>query len=333
MGFETEYKWKIELMVDVLFTIDVEIWCDGWENIDKKFAASFQKYIYGKTPKGDFGLPFQLGMLDDSGLKGICFVEPLFSTRFGSAPLTEIVQLVKEPGHEVQLHLHTEWVDESLDPIIADHKRKRQFLRQFDLEEQTLLLAKGADLLNQAGAGRPKAFRAGSFGFNRNSLLACAANQIEFDSSYNATCFGLDSGVEPGTVIVEPIQRDGVYEYPLTVFDDGRGVLRHAQLTACSFKELERMLWQAAEQGRKSFNILSHSFELLDMRRNTPDKQVLTRLQKLCKFFERNSDTFRVLGFDELKPMSVETQPEALQSSRFLTYHRMAEQALRKLRL
>jgi len=62
------------------------------------------------------------------------------------------------------------------------------------------------------------AFRADSYGFNKETLYALAANAIAFDSSYNARLFGLDSGIMPGTVVVEPIQCEEVFEYPITVF-------------------------------------------------------------------------------------------------------------------
>ena len=100
-------------MLDVFLTVDVEVWCDGWDNIDAKFPDAFKRYIYGPTSRGDYGLPYQLRQLQEHGLTAVFFVEPLFATRFGSAPLAEILGLVREPGHEVQLHLHTEWVDES----------------------------------------------------------------------------------------------------------------------------------------------------------------------------------------------------------------------------
>jgi len=47
-------------MLEVFFTVDVEVWCDGWHNIDQEFPEAFRKYIYGPTPKGDFGLSYQL---------------------------------------------------------------------------------------------------------------------------------------------------------------------------------------------------------------------------------------------------------------------------------
>ena len=36
-------------MLDVFLTVDVEVWCDGWDNIDAKFPDAFKRYIYGPT--------------------------------------------------------------------------------------------------------------------------------------------------------------------------------------------------------------------------------------------------------------------------------------------
>ena len=122
-------------MLDVFYTVDVEIWCDGWVDIDAKFPDAFQRYIYGRTATGAFGLPYQLELLSDHGLTGVFFVEPLFATRFGEQPLAEIVGLIQERGHEVQLHLHTEWVDEAHAHLLDEPhpRRKRQFMYQFDV--------------------------------------------------------------------------------------------------------------------------------------------------------------------------------------------------------
>lgn len=317
-------------MLDVFFTVDVEVWCDGWNNIDQKFPGAFRQYIYGPTPKGDFGLPYQLKVLNDHGLSGVFYVEPLFSSRFGEQALAEIVGLVRESGQEVQLHLHTEWVDESRVPLLEDVHTKRQHLRYFTLEEQTTLIAKGAELLRQAGASDINAFRAGSFAFNRDTLSALSANGIIFDSSYNASLFGLDSGVLPGVTVVEPIECGGVYEYPMTVFNDGTSALRHTQLTACSFQEMEGLLWQALKSGRSSFVILSHGSELLNQAKNRQDDVVVKRFQKLCAFLDKNRDVFRMRGFHGLKPQLTQQQPAPLTSPIWKTGARMLEQVYRR---
>lgn len=316
-------------MLDVFFTVDVEVWCGSWQNLDVRFPRAFQQYVYGKTQQGEYGLRYILKQLREHDLLGVFFVEPLFATRFGLEPLAEIVSLIREFDQEVQLHLHTEWVSESLVPLIEEANRKRQFLRYFSLEEQTTLIAAGIQLVERAGGGKVNAFRAGSFGFNRESLSALAANHIVFDTSYNASMFGLDSGVLPGQALFEPIECDKVIEYPMTVFDDGTAKLRHVQLGACSSKEIEGLLWQALESERKAFVMLSHNFELLNGAKDRPDSIMIKRFSDVCHFLDKNRDSFRMRGFQNLEPNIVSTQPLVLTSPLWKTGHRMFQQAIR----
>ena len=317
-------------MLNVFFTVDVEIWCDGWHQLDTKFPSAFRRYVYGHTSKGDYGLPYQLNVLKAHGLTGVFFVEPLFSTRFGSQPLEEIVGLLRESVQDIELHPHTEWVDESREPLLKNSGGKRQHLRYFLLREQTTLIAAGARLIKQAGGGSIMAFRAGSFAFNRDTLHALSVNGIPFDSSYNASQFGADSGVMTGITVVDTIECEGVYEYPMTVFNDGTGSLRHTQLTACSYKEIENLLWQALEARRSAFVILAHNFELLNQAGNRPDDVVVKRFRKLCSFLDRNRDSFCVHGFRGLRPQITLQQPAPLTSPIWRTGARMLEQAYRR---
>jgi hypothetical protein len=247
--------------------------------------------------------------------------------------LAEIIDLIQKHVHEIQLHLHTEWVDESNKPLLDGITGKKQFLHYFSLDEQTILIQAGARLIELAGAPYIKAFRAGSFGFNKDTLRALARNRIAFDSSYNASMFGLESGVSPEVALVEPVECEGVYEYPMTVFHGGTRSsrsLRHVQLTACSYREMEGLLWQALESGRKAFVILSHNFELLNGSMNRPDDIAVTRFRKLCSFLDRHRDCFRVRGFDGLVPNLAYSQPAPLASPVWRTGLRMLEQGMRR---
>jgi peptidoglycan/xylan/chitin deacetylase (PgdA/CDA1 family) len=316
-------------MLDVLITVDVEIWCDGWQDIDARFPDAFRRYIHGPTAEGDYGLPYQLKVLSDHGLKGVFFVEPLFAARFGSQPLAEIVGMIEAAGHEVQLHLHPEWVDEAREPLLPAVAGKRQHLRYFSRDEQTILIRKGMAMLGQAGATSVNAFRAGSFGFNRDTLHALAANGLPFDSSYNATLMGPDSGVMPGTLMTDPAICDGVTEYPMTVYRDGRS-LRHAQLTSCSSAELEGLLWQALEQGRQAFVLLSNGFELLNTAKTRSDPVVVQRFRRLCQFLQQHGDSFRTTGFAGRDQAVAGVQHGPLTSPFHRTGMRMVEQAYRR---
>lgn len=317
-------------MLDVIFTVDVEIWCGGWHNIDERFPAAYRKYIHGPTPSGDLGIPYQMQVLNDHKLTGVFFVEPLFSARFGSEPLADLVGLVESAGQETQLHLHTEWVDEARAPLLRNVGGKRQHMRFFSLDDQIELIKIGKRMLCDAGATNVNAFRAGNFGFNRDTLLALAENGIAFDSSYNASVLGSDSGVMPGIELTEPALCDNVHEYPMTVFNDGTSTLRHAQLTACTWAELEALLWQALEQRRSAFVILSHGAELLNTAKDRADPVVVDRFRKLCAFLDKNRDCFRTQGFHGRQPVSVAHQPPPLVSPLYRTGLRMMQQAYRR---
>lgn len=315
-------------MLEVFLTIDVEVWCDGWNDLDAKFPSAFERYVYG--PRREGGLPTHLKIIGDHGLTATCFVEPLFAGRFGLAPLTEIVGLVREAGHEVQLHLHTEWVDEAREPLLADAPPgKRQHLRYFSLDEQTRLIGIGADWLQAAGAARPRGFRAGSFAFNADTLPALEAQGIGIDCSYNASMMGPSSGVAQGELLVQARRVGQVVELPMTVYSDGRG-LRHAQLTACSWSELESLLWSALEAGYRQFVVLSHNFELLTPRLDRVDLVVMRRLQRLCDFLDRHRDAFRVRGLAGELPVATTAAYRPLSSPLWRTGMRMVEQAWRR---
>lgn len=130
----------------------------------------------------------------------------------------------------------------------------------------------------------------------------------------------------PGVTVMEPIECAGIHEYPMTVFNDGTHTLRHAQLGACSYREMEGLLWQALSIGRDSFVILSHSFELLNKSNDRPNEVVVKRFRKLCAFLEKNSDVFCVRGFQGLTPQNVTQQPTPLTSPLWKTGARMLEQ-------
>jgi len=316
--------------LNVHITVDVEVWCDGWSNVDAKFPACFRQYIHGETPAGHYGVAFQARLLKEHGLRGTFFVEPLFSLRFGSDWLAEVVAQVLHHGQDLQLHLHTEWVDEAREPPLPIDMGKRQYLRLFNEPDQTLLLMLGGDLLSAAGAPRPACFRAGSFGFNADTLSALERVGIPMDASYNATMFGPESGVAPGRILTDSLSIGAISEFPMTVFKDGMNRLRHAQITACSWRELESLLWQALDVGQKSFVLLSHGSELLNRARTRPDSVVVRRYEQLCRFLERNSDCFKTQSFDRGLPQLGQQQPPLLNSSVMATGLRMVEQLWRR---
>lgn len=116
----------------------------------------------------------------------------------------------------------------------------------------------------------------------------------------------------------------------MTVFFDRPGHLRHAQIGACSYQELEGLLWRALETGSKTFVILSHNFELLNQAKDRPDNVVVERFRKLCRFLDNNRDSFTTCGFLDREPETLDRQPPPIVSPVWKTGWRMAEQVYRR---
>ena len=288
----------------VHLSFDVEVWCNDWTRLDEVFPVQLERYIYARTKHGEYALPATLDILRRHGLTGVFFVEPLFSARFGAVHLEVVVGLIRAGNHEVQLHIHPEWVDEIEPPMIANNMVKRQHLCFYDLDEQTAIIGYGKNLLQRAGSGPITAFRAGSYAANRNSFEALRRNDIFVDSSMNV-CFDI-SGADMQDEIsrIEPFQMSGVYSYPVSVFRDGFGRLRPAQIGACSFEELRDAMTRARDLGWSDFVIVSHNFELLQPGTSEPDMTVVRRFDKLCAYLASHSRDFEVCGYGAA-PVSV----------------------------
>lgn len=322
-------------MLDVFLTCDTEVWCRSWQTLDADFPECFQRYVYGRTSRGDFGLPFQAKLLREHDLEGVFFIEPLFARRFGLGPLEEIVCIVRDGGQEVQLHLHTEWADEAREPILPLVREKRQHLRHFTLDEQETLIRTGAALIESAGGGRPVAFRAGNFALNRDSLRALARCGILIDSSYNAAMLGDTSGVASAAPLQDTTAVEGVVEFPVSVFTDGFGRLRHAQVGSCSFEELRQALWAAVEAKRRAFVLVFHNFELMNPAKTKWDRIALRRFERLCRFLADHRSTFRTRGFRDVAGDAATNERSGavtdLRVGAYATGLRYVEQAARRL--
>lgn len=284
-----------EKPLNVFLTVDVEIWPQRWDLDPGNFSRYFDTYIIGKTASGGFGLPFQLGLLAEHGLKAVFFVEPLFAFEFGMQPLREIVSMIRGFGQEVQPHLHTEWVGKMTHSILPG--RVGINMRQFSKDEQTFLIAKGLENLRSCGVEAPCAFRAGSFGANRDTLRAVAKNGLKIDSSYNLAsqhgAFLEDELWQPGLF-------DGVKEFPVTVYGDILGRRKHAQINTTSYREFAHILQQAHARRWHSSVIFWHSAELLNESRSRRDPVAISRLEKLCRYLADRRTILETRWFSEM---------------------------------
>ncbi|HQU61653.1 MAG TPA: hypothetical protein PKY85_00770 [Nitrosomonas sp.] len=137
-------------MLNVFITVDTEIWCDGWEDLDRKFPKYFKSYVYGPTPDGNFALPGTLSILEEYNIPAVFFVEPLFSEKFGIEPLKEIVGLLQEKNQEIQLHMHPEWVDEVGNRLLPAINEKIPNMTHCTREQQSQLIRWAIQRMSEA---------------------------------------------------------------------------------------------------------------------------------------------------------------------------------------
>lgn len=317
--------------MNVHLSFDVEVWCKSWARLDETFPSAFERYIYGRSAAGDWALPKTLEILTRHGLRAVFFVEPLFSARFGASYLERIVHMIREAGQDVQLHLHPEWTDEIRPALIADSARKRQHLSYYTLDEQTDLIRHARQLLEAAGSGPLTSFRAGSYAANRDTFEALRRNGIWIDSSPNRWYAVSAPELRAKHDLQSPFLIDGVSVFPVTVFRDGFGRDRPAQINGTSFEELRGALDNACVKGHRNFVIVSHSFEMLKPNRSVPDPLVVRRFERLCAYFEAQRDRMPLSSYAPIQPGSDATQPAPVaHASSWATGVRYAEQLVRR---
>lgn len=298
--------------LNVFITVDTELWPCTPDWRETALSQEIDRLILGETEEGGYGVPFQIEMLNRYGLKAVFFVEALFASAAGSAPLARIVNMIQKGGQEIQLHIHTEWL-EKMDRSVLPGKRGRH-MKDFCLEDQIRLIAQGIENLGACGVRNLSAFRAGNYGANLDTLTALSRNGIAYDTSYNLCYLDSYCGISTPDFLVQPQRINGVYEFPISFFRDYPGHYRHAQLCACSSLELENALIGAWRQGWYLFVLVLHSFELVSRRnryksRGSVNRIVAERFERLCRFLANNRDRFRTALFSEIEPAAIPAAP------------------------
>lgn len=245
-------------------------------------AENFARSIMCRTPVGEAGICYQMHVLDQYGLKAVFFVDPMPAVLWGTAAIEDVVGPIIERGHDVQLHMHTAWLD------FAGHAnpvggRTGVNIKDFSFEDQCALIDYAKDVLVASGAKPPVAFRAGNYGASDTTLRALSMVGMRYDTSF---CPGI--AVSPCDISLPrtqhlPVEHCGVAEVPIGCIANGRTSLRHAQLTALSSSEMSHAIRHSVTHGVPCFTLVSHSFELLSCDRNRINRLVHGRFLSLCK--------------------------------------------------
>ncbi|MFN3818746.1 polysaccharide deacetylase family protein [Blastomonas sp.] len=315
------------MVTRVQFTVDTELSLKLYQE-GASAQENFDSSIAGKCRDGEYGIFYQMDRLEAAGLTGVFFVDPMPALVYGPGVVARIVEPILKRGHEVQLHIHTEWLEFARDHEYA-HLRGRN-IADFALDDQIRLLEQARALLMMAGAPKPTAFRAGNFGANNNTLRALSALGIPYDSSFNPAFLAGECDIDL-PVHTPPFSKHlGVGIIPVSVIEDRPGSIRGVQLCALSAWEMRDALVHAADDGWPCFTIVSHSFELLSRDRSRANPIVVRRFDAMCRNIAKHGQ-LEPVGFATLEPHARQSFTR-LPTNLVRTVLRYGEQAVSRMR-
>ncbi|ANI77912.1 MULTISPECIES: polysaccharide deacetylase family protein [Sphingobium] len=313
-------------MTDLLITIDTELSAllhERGVGLDDNVRSS----IWGVCAQGRaYGIGWQMDELERHGLRGVFFLDPMPALVHGTEFLKPIVAAIARRGHEVQLHIHSEWLRWASGSPLGG--RQGRNIGDFALDDQVTLLTLGQRLLEQGGAPAVTAFRAGNFGANDDTLRALARVGINWDSSVNPAYRRYGCRISGAGDQIGPSHRFAVSELPVSGIIDRPGGFRPAQICAMSAGEMRMGLRHAVQERHPAFVVVTHSFEMLSRDRQRPNHAVMRRFTALCRQAAEIAN-LRVCGFRDLPP-SLADEKKPLQTrvppNRLRTAGRMAQQ-------
>lgn len=319
-------------MTSLYFTIDTEYSPGFFRKLGRGGRKeNFVCSIAGKTPAGTAGIFYEMDVLERHGLKAVFFVDPMPALVWGVEAIADIVGPIVARGHDVQLHLHSEWLEfAGADNPLSG--RTGRDIQDFNLDEQCKLLDYARGVLIAAGAPTPVGFRAGNYGANDDTLRALAMLGMRYDSSHCPGIKDSPCGITLGVNSCDPIQHCGVIEVPIGCIEGPRGSLRHFQLTALSHVEVLAALRHATRQGQTSMTLVAHSFELLSRDRMKVNRVVKHRFECICAALGAMPDVATATYADQ--PPTVAAGAGAscpLPHNRLRTLRRYAEQTVGNL--
>ncbi len=270
-------------MTDFYLTIDTEYDFSFTRRLGPDTrAANFDRSIACNTKSGPVGIAYQMDVLDRNGLKGVFFVDPMPALLWGVSAIEDIIGPIIARGHDVQLHIHTEWLElaGSANPLGT---RTGLNIKDFTFDEQCSLLSYAQSVLIAAGAPAPVAFRAGNYGANDETLLALALIGLRYDTNHSPGFAKSHCAISLTPADCLPSEHCGMIEVPIGAIGERGGRLRHAQLTAVSAAETLSAIRHCQRHHIDQFTLVSHSFELLSRDRSRVNKVVRHRFESLCR--------------------------------------------------
>ena len=260
-------------MKRAIFTVDTE----GHDGKDP-----ITHLIFGETKDGkQAGIPLIMDICDQFKVKGLFFVDFAEAWHYGKDKIECVVKYILARGHDVGVHIHPDHM--------AD--KERMFLSQYSYEEQYDIIKQCTELFCELTGSQPKAFRAGKYGANRDTLKIIRELGYKADFS---EFYGHDKWchIQPPVTGNKTVQlEDGLIEFPVISYENYvRGIFhRYDKLDINrSCFEHRYLIKRIMKQDEiETVSLFCHSFSLLSWRHkpNAPSikKSEVNHLKKALK--------------------------------------------------
>lgn len=299
--------------INIFITIDTEHSIGGAFADPTLKPVGSAKRVFGRIGNSEYGIPLIMDIGDRYGFRFTFFVEALNKYFFGEKETREVCRYILQRGHDIQLHLHPEYL--MFSSSLYNSKTPKCNMLSYNLLQQINLIKDGCQTLHNNGVTNIKAFRAGGFGADINTLKALKENGILIDSSYNKFYIKKAEKLFKKYVINDACNIQGVWEFPITHFSElqslGLHRTRPLDINGSSFAEMKATLNFAKKHGPRNITIILHSFSFIkaydvQYNRMKPRFHVIRRFEKLCRFLSENSQTFKVLTFGSIDKQELE---------------------------
>lgn len=283
--------------IDVCLTVDVEFSLGRTFQGVGNLPIGLDR-IYCPIGQEDWGLGRILDTLQQYQLPATFFIEALHVFHFGYEPMAGAVDRILRAGHDVQLHLHPQWLffrDQDWRRRLpcrppADNCEGRgedEILEMIDL---------GLEAFARWGAPRPIALRTGALRVDRTVYRAMRRRGLYLASNVGLGAF---EPIEPelhlagGRIRVHDVLEVPVLTYRQATFGSLKA-LRLLTITSTSAEETRALLEQASRSHQSPCIILTHPHEFVRYfdsdKPVSPSRINLRRLIALCRLLGRERD-------------------------------------------
>lgn len=191
-----------------MLTVDVEA-------LPKRASTDHVKrLIWGEHANGTAGIREMCAISDEAGAKHVFFVD-VCGAYDRKDEVGDAIRWLDQAGHDVQLHAHPEYLPEN---FWGQHgfKYRPRFLNQYDQAKAEFTLGYFSKFFSDITAKPVRAFRAGSFRWNANTIRALGTIGIPLSFNNSTSAFLRGQAIYSEQTNRPFTWSNGVIEVPVT---------------------------------------------------------------------------------------------------------------------